>query len=59
MQVLGFMQSNSMLCTDAAVSFCDFFENVFIMPFHILLIRDDINVDIAITDVTVSENFLT
>lgn len=45
-----------MLCTDTAIPFSDLPEYILIMPLHLFFIRDNINMNIAITNMPISKD---
>jgi hypothetical protein len=48
-----------MLCTNTSISFSHFLKNLLIMPLHVFVLGNDVNVDVTIADMTVSKNQLT
>ena len=52
------MEPNTVLGTDASVSFGHFLENFDIVPLHILLFRNDVDVNISVADMSISKDFL-
>lgn len=57
MQVLRLVQSHSMLCAYASLSLCHLLEYCLVVPFHVVVFSDDIDVDVTVSDVSVAEHF--
>ena len=47
-----------MFCTDASIPFGYFFEDLLIMPLHVVVLSDDVDVDVAVADMTIAKNEL-
>lgn len=58
MQILWLMQTHSMLCTYTTIPFRHLFENILIMPLHLLLIRNNIDMNIPITNMPIPKHLL-
>lgn len=55
MEILGFMQADTMLCANASFSFADLLKDLLIMPDHVLFLRNYVYVNVSIADMPVAE----